>query len=243
MNSNGREHAQQERLAAQVALAQDPLLLHLLRAAVIEAAELWTLVRDLEQHPGITRIAISPATLAVACLVAARGDARNESRRLRAVPCWPARGHGGDVSDRFATVPARGQATAPLDATRLLSLTQPATHEPEPATGMSQPHLRLVPDPDHAIKESHDEAPTDGQPFSPRSTGRVGGPADCPPARRGPCRRAGAWVLLIDVFPSRWADSCRDHAGTAVAGGAPCGVTGAATGGCGYRSRTARSRV
>lgn len=137
-------HAVREQGSAQLVLDQAGLLRHQLRDAASDAAQLLAQVRDLEQRPGVVRIATSPVTLAVATAAsslhatvhamspASSGLCRGEQFAATVDTSLGA-------SRRFLRV----ACSALLDGTRLLRTTQEGEGGPAP-TGDHRPHLCLV---------------------------------------------------------------------------------------------------
>lgn len=135
-----------EQVAAQVVFDHAELLRHQLRGAAADAAYLRVQVRDLEERPGVVRIAVSSVTLAVAtaasslhAAVHAIGPASSGLCRGEQVAATVDASLG--ASRRFLHV----ACSALLDAARLSRITGPGAGDPG-SIGDHRPHLRLVTD-------------------------------------------------------------------------------------------------
>ncbi|OLT21270.1 hypothetical protein BJF81_15495 [Ornithinimicrobium sp. CNJ-824] len=139
-------HAVREQVSAQVVLDQAGLLRHQVRVAASDAALLLARVRDLEQRPGVVRIAIPPVTLAVATAASSLHAAVHAMSPASSGLCRDEQfaatvNTSLGASQRFLRV----ACSALLDGTRLLRITLPGAGGPAP-TGDRRPHLRLVTD-------------------------------------------------------------------------------------------------
>lgn len=146
------EHARQV-LTPWVTLARADKLRHQMRASVWQAAQLRAEVRDLEQRPGVPRIAIPPVTLAVAT---ASSSLHAALHALSPAASALSRGDQLQVTVQTSLTAAlrflRVTRSALSDAVRLLHLTEPAS-EDDPGATKSRPHLSLVPGSDITCKE------------------------------------------------------------------------------------------
>lgn len=102
-------------MAPQTVLDKAELLREQLRVAAVEAAQIRVQVGGLEQHPGVVRVATSPAALAVAAAASSLHAAVHAMSLVAAELC------GGDrlaatvdtSSMRVTTVPAFGPRRPP----------------------------------------------------------------------------------------------------------------------------------
>lgn len=145
-------HALREQVAAQVVLDQAELLRHQLRGAAADAAQLRVQVHDLEQRPGLVRIAISPVRLAVATAASSLHAAVHAMSPASSGLCRDEQFAATvdtslGASSRFLRV----ACSALLDATRLMRTTRPGAGEADPP-GDHRPLLRLVSDTDASLE-------------------------------------------------------------------------------------------